>query len=399
MQVVHNAAQLATFLASGFDFQTGILIDQYLTNAIEVDVDALCDGRQTVIAGVMEHIEEAGIHSGDSSCVMPPHSLDADMIERIKGICKMLAEALQVQGFINIQLAVQDGGIYVLEANPRASRTIPFVSKATGIPWAAIGTRVIMGETLESLEHLYANPVHCVAVKSVVLPFNKFPEAEVKVGPEMRSTGEVMGIGADVHEAYRKAQSAADRHLRAGKSIWLSGSRMRIAEIATLAEKISSSPAFAAASRNRIAKLSAQDPGHTHFLATEPAKLFLSEKLEECLFIPDARFLPTDSVDLIKSLLSTHDVGLVISLGLIDTANELEQKLRRAAINANIPLIMSFSDALMSVNCLFDPHNQSFTPVALQDLAQPATRGEPESAPQHRDTLATFEGSHRQQEV
>jgi carbamoyl-phosphate synthase large subunit len=186
-----------------------LLIDQFLKNAIEVDVDLVCDGKRAIIGGVMQHIEEAGVHSGDSTSVLPPHSLDADVVATIEQNAKALALELGVVGLMNVQFAVKDRDVYVLEVNPRASRTVPFVAKATGRPLAKLAAKVMVGKTLEDLGMTDgALPMH-VAVKESVFPFNKFPGVDTILGPEMRSTGEVMGIGPSFALAFDKSLAAS----------------------------------------------------------------------------------------------------------------------------------------------------------------------------------------------
>ncbi len=186
-----------------------LLIDEYLRNAIEVDVDCVSDGKRAVIGGVMQHIEEAGVHSGDSTSVLPPHSLDTEVVARIEASAKALALELGVVGLMNVQFAVKDGAVYVLEVNPRASRTVPFVAKATGRPLAKIAAKVMVGRTLDELGVTDGNvPMH-VAVKESVFPFNKFPGVDTILGPEMRSTGEVMGIAMNVAVAFGKSLAAS----------------------------------------------------------------------------------------------------------------------------------------------------------------------------------------------
>ncbi|MDF3064573.1 MAG: Carbamoyl-phosphate synthase large chain [Polyangiaceae bacterium] len=186
-----------------------LLIDQYLRNAIEVDVDCVSDGKRAVIGGVMQHIEEAGVHSGDSTSVLPPHSLDTEVVARIEESAKALALEIGVVGLMNVQFAVKDGEVYVLEVNPRASRTVPFVAKATGRPLAKIAAKVMVGRTLDELGVTDGNtPMH-VAVKESVFPFNKFPGVDTILGPEMRSTGEVMGIAMNVALAFGKSLAAS----------------------------------------------------------------------------------------------------------------------------------------------------------------------------------------------
>jgi len=215
MQIVADDAALVNFMnwALAASPEHPILIDKFLEDAIEVDVDAISDGRLTVIGGIMEHIEEAGIHSGDSACVLPPYSLGQEIQEEIKRQTKALARELGVIGLMNIQFAVKDSQVYVLEVNPRASRTVPFVSKATGVPLAKLATKVMLGHTLEELGFTKEVVPPYFAVKESVFPFRRFPGVDPMLGPEMRSTGEVMGIDVDFGLAYAKAQLAASQVL------------------------------------------------------------------------------------------------------------------------------------------------------------------------------------------
>jgi carbamoyl-phosphate synthase large subunit len=189
-----------------------LLFDRYLSDAIEVDVDCLSDGKDTYIAGIMEHIEEAGIHSGDSACSLPPHSLPPEMIVRLETQTRALALALQVVGLMNVQYAIKDDIIYVLEVNPRASRTVPFVAKVIGEPVAKIASRLMAGESLASFGLKPKNLTH-MAVKEAVFPFARFPGVDVILGPEMRSTGEVMGLDKSFGVAFAKAQLGASTQL------------------------------------------------------------------------------------------------------------------------------------------------------------------------------------------
>jgi carbamoyl-phosphate synthase large subunit len=198
-----------------------ILIDKFLEDAIEIDVDALSDGTDTVICGIMEHIEAAGVHSGDSACSLPPRTLSKQTIDELKNQTIIISKELNIKGFINIQFAIKDKIIYILEVNPRASRTIPFVSKATGIAWPKIATKVLLGRTLKELNIKEVIPKY-YAVKEVVLPFAKFPDVDVVLGPEMKSTGEVMGIDKDFSLAYYKAFYASGSVLPTKGNVFLS---------------------------------------------------------------------------------------------------------------------------------------------------------------------------------
>ncbi len=214
MEIVYDEGDLEAFISRAVEAspERPILIDKFLEDAIEVDVDAVSDGRRCVIAGIMEHIEEAGIHSGDSAMALPPFSLSEAQVGEIRAQTYALARELEVVGLLNIQFAVKGGDIYVLEVNPRASRTVPFVSKATGIPWAKIAAKVMVGRTLDELGVREVEIPH-VAVKESVFPFNRFPGVDIILGPEMKSTGEVMGIDENFGLAYAKSQIAAGQNL------------------------------------------------------------------------------------------------------------------------------------------------------------------------------------------
>ena len=217
MEIVYSREGLLDYLAAGSrpreTTRAPIFLDRFLENAIEVDVDALCDGEAVWIGGIMQHVEEAGVHSGDSACVLPPHSLGEEMLEQIRAATREIALAIGVVGLLNVQYAVHAGQLFVIEANPRASRTVPFVSKAVGVPLAKLACRIMLGERIADLglpagreglgygEH--------VSVKEAVLPFDRFEGSDAVLGPEMRSTGEVMGIARDFPTAFAKAQAAA----------------------------------------------------------------------------------------------------------------------------------------------------------------------------------------------
>ena len=210
----------------GVTAERPVLVDRFLEDAVEVDVDAVRDATgEVVICGVMEHVEEAGVHSGDSACALPPQTLSSPVVAELERTVRTIAEALQVRGLINVQFAVKDDRAYVLEANPRASRTVPFVAKATGVPVAMVAARVMVGATLAELrdEGLLTEPVtgH-VSVKEAVLPFNRFPGVDTLLGPEMRSTGEVMGIDTTFGLAFAKSQIAAGNRLPVDGTVFLS---------------------------------------------------------------------------------------------------------------------------------------------------------------------------------
>jgi len=223
MEIVHDSAQLLRYIGSAVKVsgRNPVLIDHYLRAATEVDVDALSDGHDVYIAGIMEHIEEAGIHSGDSACSLPPHSLKSEVVEEIERQTRLLAEGLGVIGLMNVQFAVQNDDIYIIEVNPRASRTVPFVAKASGLPIAKIAARVMAGETLAGFDLERSQADH-VAVKESVFPFARFPGVDIMLGPEMKSTGEVMGLARDFSGAFLKSQLGAGVDLPRAGTVFIS---------------------------------------------------------------------------------------------------------------------------------------------------------------------------------
>lgn len=224
MQIVHTASELQTYMrdAVSVSNDSPVLLDFFLSHAIEVDVDCVSDGKQVVIGSIMQHVEQAGIHSGDSACSIPPYSLSQELQDEIRRQTIAMAKALHVIGLMNVQFAVQDDVVYVLEVNPRASRTVPFVSKATSVPLAKIGARVMAGISLAEQGYIREVIPDFFAVKEAVFPFIKFPGVDTILGPEMRSTGEVMGVGKTFEEAYIKAQLGAGETMPAVGKVFLS---------------------------------------------------------------------------------------------------------------------------------------------------------------------------------
>ncbi|MGV8129874.1 MAG: carbamoyl-phosphate synthase large subunit [Methanolinea sp.] len=239
MEIVHDEIELESYMKEAVRVSRNhpVLIDSFIQNAIELDVDAVCDGEDVLIGGIMEHIEQAGVHSGDSACVIPTQSLKPSILERVKEYTKKIALGLGVVGLVNIQLAVKDDVVYVLEANPRASRTVPFVSKATGIPLAKIAAKTMIGKKLRDMEYREKAYSH-VAVKEVLLPFNKLPGVDTVLGPEMKSTGEVMGIDYDFGRAYYKASVSADNTIPLEGNIFISISKEQKDEVIPIARKL-----------------------------------------------------------------------------------------------------------------------------------------------------------------
>ena len=223
MEIVRDRTSLRRYIGEAVRLSAGnpVLVDGYLENAIEIDVDAIADGKDVFVAGIMEHIEEAGIHSGDSACSLPPYSLADTTIAELRRQAELLARALNVVGLMNIQFAVKDDDIFILEVNPRASRTVPFVAKAIGKPIAKIASRVMAGEKLSGFDLAVSTPKH-VAVKEAVFPFARFSGVDTLLGPEMKSTGEVMGIDTNFERAFAKSQIASGTTLPQNGKVFVS---------------------------------------------------------------------------------------------------------------------------------------------------------------------------------
>ena len=224
MEIVYDEPSLRDYFRNAVSVSPHhpVLIDSFLEDAFEADVDALCDGKECIIGGVMQHIEDAGVHSGDSACVLPPYLIDDKHVEQMRSHTREFAKALGVVGLINVQYAIKDGVVYVLEVNPRSSRTVPFVSKATGVPLAKLAAAVMVGHTLEELGAVDETPAPYVAVKEAVFPFTKLPGVDTLLGPEMLSTGEVMGIADSFGMAFAKAQSGASAELPLSGAVFVS---------------------------------------------------------------------------------------------------------------------------------------------------------------------------------
>ncbi|HUW81296.1 MAG TPA: carbamoyl-phosphate synthase large subunit [Phycisphaerae bacterium] len=328
--------------------QHPILIDRFLADAIEVDVDAVADGQRCVVAGVLEHIEEAGVHSGDSAMTLPPYSLSPAIIDQIKDVTVRLAMRIGVLGLMNVQYAVKEGLIYVLEVNPRASRTVPFVSKATGVPWAKIATRIMLGRSLdELLAELDLSdapwPTH-VSVKESVFPFNKFPGVDVILGPEMRSTGEVMGIDPDYGIAFAKSQMAANCPLPAGGTVFISVNDRDKPAIIPVARQLLE------AGFNLISTVG------THRALTSAG-------------IP-CRLVPKISQQKHPNMLDLIEMGTVQLLINTPTGKGRdtdEGKLRAAAALHNVPLVTTWTGARAAANAIAALRRRGWEVRALQD--------------------------------
>jgi carbamoyl-phosphate synthase large subunit len=243
MEIVQEQSQLERYMREAVKVsnESPVLLDRFLNDALEVDVDALSDGVEVIIGGIMEHVEQAGVHSGDSACSLPPYSLSAKLQDELRVQTKQMAKALGVVGLMNVQFAIQGETVYVLEVNPRASRTVPFVSKACGLQLAKVAARCMVGQTLasQSVTHEIIPPFY--SVKEAVFPFIKFPGVDTILGPEMKSTGEVMGVGSTFAEAFLKSQLGASTKLPEGGRAFISVRKedyLKVVEIAQQLDKL-----------------------------------------------------------------------------------------------------------------------------------------------------------------
>ena len=347
MEVVYDEEELNRYMVEAVNVEPDhpVLIDQYLENATEVDVDALCDATgRVVIGGLMEHIEPAGVHSGDSACALPAVSLDQQALATIREWSKALALALQVNGLINLQFAIKDGDVYIIEANPRASRTVPFVAKATGVPLAKIASRIMAGRSLEQIG-LTTEPVPPLqAVKEAVLPFKRFPGADSILGPEMRSTGEVMGTARGFGLAYAKAE------LGAGEALPITGTVF-------LSTHDRDKPALVPVAR-RLSALGFR------LVATEGTARAMVEAglaVEPILKVHEGR--PN-----IEDAIRSGEIQLVINTPVGRQAAHDDKYLRRAAIDYAVPAVTTLAGARAAVEAIAALQGEPLVVNALQDL-------------------------------
>ena len=351
MMIVYDENDLADYFRTVVGTETPehpILIDQFLENAIEVDVDALADGRDVYVAGVMEHIEEAGIHSGDSACVLPPYSLPGEIVEEIERQTVALARELRVVGLMNIQFAVKDGVIFILEVNPRASRTAPFVSKATGVPLPALATQLMLGRTLKELDPWIRRKGGYVSVKEAVFPFKRFPGVDILLGPEMRSTGEVMGIAASFEEAFLKGQLASGQKLPTRGKVFLSVNDR---------DKV-----FAPDVARQLAEMGFE------LLATRgTAELLRSHGLDVKTVLKMYEGRP-NVVDMIKN----GEVALIINTASGKrTAND-SRAIREATLHYGVPYTTTMSGARAIARAIHAAQNNPLRVESIQDYYQAA---------------------------
>jgi carbamoyl-phosphate synthase large subunit len=336
-----------------FSQERPVLIDRFLEDAIEIDVDALSDGEDVLIAGIMEHIEEAGVHSGDSSCVLPPYSLGREALATIQSYTERLARALQVIGLMNVQYAVKDGRVHVLEVNPRASRTVPYVSKATGVPLPKIAVGLMLGRRLKDFAGLTGGrtsgvlPVPQFFVKSPVFPFNKFPGVDPALGPEMRSTGEVMGVGQNFGEAFGKAQLSAGTPLPDKGRAFLSVNDRDKTEIVDVGRRLAQLGFELVATRGTAAALLAAGlPCKTVFKVNEGR--------------PNA-------VDLLKA----GSIQLVIYTATGAHSFSDEKAIRRTAVLHRVPCITTMSGAKAVAEAIASRRRDPIRVWSLQEIHEP----------------------------
>ncbi len=345
MEIVYDDEELGNFMDKAVEAspEKPVLIDKFLEDAIEVDVDAVADGKNCVIAGIMEHIEEAGIHSGDSAMVLPPHTLKDDIIKRIKKNTYALAKELKVKGLLNIQYAVRHNTIYILEVNPRASRTVPLISKATGVPWAKIATKVMLGKTLKELKVDKEIEISHVVVKESVFPFARFPGVDAILGPEMKSTGEVMGIDSTFGLAYAKSQIAAGQILPLKGNVLITVKDEDKRKIVFVAKKLA-------------------DLGFNLFATKGTAKVLKQNNLDVNIASKLHESRP-HIVDLIKD----GKLNLIINTPQGKLTKKDETIIRSTAVLHNMPLVTTIAGAQATVNGIETLIKEKESVKALQE--------------------------------
>jgi len=345
MRIVYDDDELLTFIseAQAASENRPVLVDKFIGDAIEVDVDALCDGKEVMICGIMEHIEEAGIHSGDSACVLPPHTLSEDIISEIRKATIKIALELRVVGLLNIQFAIKEDTLFVLEVNPRASRTVPFVSKAVGTPWPRIAAKVMTGQKLEDIDEAVERTMDYFAVKESVLPFRKFPGADIILGPEMKSTGEVMGLDKDFGLAFAKSQEAAGNNLPRSGSVFISVKNSMRRNIIFMAKMIASMGFKIYASE-----------GTWRVLSTNGINAKMVPKIGEG---------KPDIIDLIKG----NDINLVINVPAGKKSQIDSKPIRSAAVSQGIPYITTLEGAQAAISGMDSTEKTGFSVKPIQD--------------------------------
>ncbi len=345
MEIVYTEKSLKRYIKDAVKVSHNhpVLIDEFLNDAKEVDVDAICDGHTVVVAGILEHIEEAGVHSGDSAMVLPPYSLDEKIVDEIRRQTKKLALALNVIGLVNIQFAVKDDEVYLIEVNPRASRTIPFVSKAIGVPLAKIGTKVMIGKTLQELGFTKEIKIKHICVKESVFPFIRFSGVDTILGPEMKSTGEVMGIDTDLRKTFAKALLA-------------SGSELKTSGNAFISVKDDDKPKIVHLARHLIDL-------EISLIATKGTHEFLKANGIECSVVKKVIEGRPNIIDFIKN----GEIQLVINTTFGENEIKQSYSIRRESLVGNIPYFTTVSGAQAAVEAIDSLKNEGLDVKPIQD--------------------------------
>ncbi|MGM0771141.1 MAG: carbamoyl-phosphate synthase large subunit [Halobacteriota archaeon] len=354
MEIVYEQADLERYMIEAVRVspEHPILIDDFLEGAVEIDVDAVCDGKEVLIGAIMEHIEEAGVHSGDSACVIPPYSLSEETLVTVRDYTRKIALALNVKGLINIQMAEQNGKVYVLEANPRSSRTIPFVSKAVGLPLAKIAAHVIIGNTLEDLGYakLDETPVEHYSVKEVLLPFDKLPGADPVLSPEMKSTGEVMGIDYDFGRAFFKAQLSADNILPLSGYVFLSIRRNDKEAFVETARKL-------------------QDAG-LKLIGTKGTVNFLAERGINMEAVMKVHEGSPNVIDMMRR----DEVALIVNTPTGRQSRKDGYRIRRAAVDFKVPYITTIQAAKAAADAIVSMQKGDLTIKSINEYHKEIVR-------------------------
>ncbi len=346
MMVAYDNKELKPFVEAAFKASPDhpILLDRFLEHAIEIDVDLVCDGKDVYIGGIMEHVEEAGIHSGDSACSIPVHTINNKMLERITNACTSIALELNVKGLMNAQLAVKDDELYIIEVNPRASRTVPFVSKATNVPLAKIATQISVGKTLKELKLINFEPkVKWYAVKEAVFPFNRFSGVDPILGPEMKSTGEVMGIDSNFETAFWKSQIAAGQALPESGNVFLSAKDRDKEWIIDIGKKL--------------------DQMGFNLIATKGTADAL---IKEGLTVKKTNKLSEDGVNVID-LMKEDGIQLLINTPSGPIARADEVKIRSEAILRGLPIVTTKSGSFATINAISTISKNPWNVTPLQE--------------------------------
>ena len=347
MMIVYNDAELDRYMREAVTAspERPVLVDRFLDNATEVDVDCIADGTTAVVGAIMEHIEQAGIHSGDSACMIPAFSLSAEIQEKIESAAINLAKELDVKGLMNIQFAVKDNELYVIEVNPRASRTVPFVSKAIGVPLAKLAAKIMVGKTLQELGFTKRIiPAH-FNVKEAVFPWNRFPGIDIVLGPEMKSTGEVMGIDADAGMAYAKAQMSAFNPLPTKGNVFISVSDRDKPRTVAIARDLA-------------------EMGFTIFSTGGTHQLFTQEGIPSVRVYKILEGARPHCVDLMKN----HEIHFVINTPSSHESRADEVQIRAGAIANKISYATNLAAAEASVRGIRSLQKNELTVRSIQEF-------------------------------